>query len=231
MKTYATHAVILAFLCWSLALANPYTINMFIRDYPIEELKKHPRDLTTQTINKQVMKTRFYQPVELGVYGLYNGYLSRSNDIGLLSFPRETLKEQFTLAITQAIKPIFMLDNTISNWNLVSPTEATLFQVKRFKDPETKLFYWKVQELNVPNDNYIPLHSIIIIAKPEDVYVPLGASATTKLPNLVLPPIYVKRGLDRINQALFILQIKQFFAPTRTISKQDPLTRSTLIIN
>lgn len=229
MITYTMRAIILTFSCWSLYAKQPFTINMFVRDYPQEEFKKHPRDLTAETVNKQIMKTRFYQPVELGVYGLYNGYLARTNDIGILSFPRDTVQEQFTLTITQAIKPIYMLDNTISNWNLAAPEETAMFQVKRLKDPETKLFYWKVQSLNLPSDNYIPLHSIIIIAKPEDVYVPLGASPTTKLPNLVLPPIYVKRGLDRINQALFILQIKQFFAPIRSINKQDQLTRSTLI--
>lgn len=227
--TYTTRAIILTLSCWSLQSKDPFTINMFVRDYPQEELKKHPRNFTAENINKQVMKSRFYQPVELGVYGLHNGYLARTNDIGLLSFPRDTAQEEFTLIITQAIKPIFMLDNTINNWNLATSAESAFFRVKRFKDPETKLFYWKVQELNVPSDKYIPLHSIIIIAKPEDVYVPLGASATTKLPNLVLPPIYVKRGLDRINQALFILQIKQFFAPVKSISKQDQLARSTLI--
>lgn len=227
--TYTTRAIILALSCWSLAHASPFTINMFVRDYPQEELKKHPRNFTAETINKQVMKSRFYQPVELGVYGIHNGYLARTNDIGLLSFPRDPVQEEFTLVVTQAIKPIFMLDNTINNWSLATPAESALFRVKRFKDPETKLFYWKVQELNVPSNKYIPLHFIIIIAKPEDVYVPLGVTPTTKLPNLVLPPIYVKRGLDRINQALFILQIKQFFAPVTTISKQDQLSRSTLI--
>ena len=230
MTRHTLYVSICAISCWTCAQKQPYTINMFIHDYPEEELKNHPRHIDQYNVTKQVMKTQFYQPVELGVYGLYNGYLARTNDIGLLSFPRATQQEQFTLVVTQAIKPIFLLDNTIENWTLAQPDQTAMFQIKRLKDPETKILYWKVQELNIPTDNYIPIHSIIIIAKPEDVYMPLGATPTTKLPNLVLPPIYVKRGLDRIHQALFVLQIKHFFSPVRMTNKQDQLSRSTLMI-
>ena len=216
--------------CITFKLApESYTINLLVRDYPEEELKNHPRPINPIQINKQLMKTYFYQPVSYGVYGLYNGYLASTNDFGLLSFPRTTQYEEFVLITTEKINPVFLKANTISHWILDDPTQSAFYLIKKHKDPETKVVYWKMQALNVPEDNIVPLHAIVILAKPEDVYAPLGITPTNKLPNLILPSIYVKRGLDHLRQALFVLNIKQFFAPVSRLSKQNQLSVSTLI--
>lgn len=209
--------------------ASPYTINMFVRDYPEEQLEQHPRTINPLQINKQRMKTYFYQPVSRGTYALYNGLLTHSNEYGLLSFPRETQIEEFTGIVTESIIPHFLVANTISHWTIKDETQTEFYLIKRNKDPETKIMYWKTQKLNIPDDKTVPLHAIIILAKPEDVYVPLGTTPTTDLPNLLLPSIYVKRGLDHLKQASFILNIKQFFAPVSTMTKADKATIMTLV--
>lgn len=206
-----------------------YTINIPVYDYPQEELKNHPRPLNTFQVHKQVMKSYFYQPMSLNVYGLYNGELNNINDSGFLSFTRTTQYPDFTLVVTQDIRAVLLQANTITHWILGNPTETALYLIKQHKDPETKTIYWKTQAVNIPADRVIPIHSITILAKPEDVYVPLGIMPTTKLPNVVLPAIYVKRSLDPIKQALFVLNIKQFFAPIKIISKVDPLRYATMI--
>lgn len=209
--------------------ATHYTINMFIREYPDEKQQKNLSQITPQFLPKQLMRSTFYQPVNCGIYGLYNGYLSRSNELGLLSFPRKVQREQFILVVTNQLKPTFLLDNTINQWQIVDPTQTAMFQVKKHKDPETKVRYWKVLKVNLPKNNYVPIHSIVIIAKPKNIYVPLGVTPTTKFPNLVLPSIYAKRGLDRINNALFILNIKQFFAPVQILNKTDKLAHAQIL--
>jgi hypothetical protein len=207
--------------------ATYYTINIPLQDYPQEEFKKHTRPINTFQMTKQVMKTYFYQPVSYGVYGLYNGILSSVNNVGFLSFPRSTQRPDFTIVVTQQIHPVMLRTNTISHWVLDSALDAAFYLVKQHKDPETKIIYWKTQQLNIPNDRVVPIHSIIILAKPEDVYIPLGITPTDALPNLVLPTIYIKRSLDPLKQALFILNIKQFFAPVQRLTKQNPLSYAT----
>jgi len=207
-----------------------YTINMFIKEYPEERLKKQLPKITPQFLPKQIMRSTFYQPVNSGIYGTYNGYLAHSNNFGLLSFPRKVQREQFNLIVTNQMKPAFLLNNTIDQWQLTNPNESSMFQIKRHKDPETKVYYWKVLHTNLPHDNRIPLHSVVIIAKPKKIHVPLGITPTTKFPNLVLPSIYAKRGLDRIRNALFVLKIKQFFAPVKYISKSQKISRSQILV-
>jgi len=209
--------------------ATHYTINMFIKEFPQKKLQKLLPNIDHRYLPKQMMRSIFYQPVNTGIYGTYNGYLAHSNDFGLLSFPRKTQREQFNIVVTNQMKPTFLLNNTIDQWQLTNPEQTSMFQVKRHKDPETKLYYWKVLHMNLPHDIRIPLHSIVIVAKPKNIYVPLGVTPTTKFPNLVLPSIYAKRGLDRIRNALFILKIKQFFAPVHFISKPAKLSRAQVL--
>ncbi len=208
-----------------------YTINMFIQEYPQANSTNQFKSITYQGLPKQLMKSAFYQPVNVGIYGIYSGYLSHTNDFGLLSFPRKTIREQFNLVITPEMKPRFLISNTIQQWQISDPKETKMYQVKRLKDPETKIYYWKVLEQNLPNDLQIPLHSIIILAKPKNIFVPFGVTVTNKSTNIVLPTIYAKRGLDRIKQALFVIKIKQFFAPTSFIQKTTDQDISKILIS
>ena len=206
-----------------------YTINMFIKEYPSEDTHKTFPLIAHDFLPKQLIRSTFYQPVNCGIYGLYNGYIARSDDYGLISFPRDTSKESFTLIITNQLKPTFLIGNTVKDWRLTDPQQTALFRIRREKDPETKLYYWKVLKMNLPQSHKVPLFSIIIIAKPKNIYVPLGVTPTTKLSNLVLPPIYAKRGLDRINNALFVLNVKQFFSPIKKETKTSNLSREQIL--
>ncbi len=213
----------------SLYAETPYTVNMFIKEYPYEKNQNEQVAIDPLIVPKSMMKKAFYQPVTSGIYGTYNGYLAPSNQFGLISFPRQTQRAQFNLVITPTIKPTFLLDNTINQWHITDHKQTSMFQVKQQKDVETKLYYWKVQQTNLPKDSAIPLHSIVILSKSKNIYAPLGVTVTKKLPNLVLPPIYAKRGLDHIKQALFVLKIKQFFAPVKKLVKADKLSRQMII--
>lgn len=213
-------------------LCTNYTINFFVREYP-EEIIAKQQTPDYKTIHKQIIKNTFYQPVTSGVYAIYNGYLTHSDEQGLISFPRQTQLEQFTFIITPNIQPTFTKDtNTIDYWTITDPGQTAAYVIKKHKDPETKLRYWKVLKAGLPKDNHVPLHAIIVIAKPKNIYVPIGVTPTTKLPNLLLPPIYAKHGLDRIKNALFLLNIKQFFASVETMSSEDKdkNLRSTIIV-
>jgi len=208
---------------------SKFTVNMLIQDYPEAVIGNKPMAINPLDIEKKLIKSYVYQPVSYGIYGLYNGYLSSTNEYGLLSFPRASGQEDFNLIVTEYVSPVLLKAHTIDYWQLDDPLNTAFYLIKRHKDPKTKIVYWKTQEANVPENLKSPLHTIIILAKPSDVYVPLGITPTNTLPDLVLPAIYAKRQLDRLSQAAFILNIKQFFAPLNRLLQQNQATVATIM--
>lgn len=207
--------------------AQNYTINFYVYPYPIEHLGR--KKIDERVGPKYALKNQFYQPTDNRVYVLYNGYLTRSDASGFVSFPRKTKHEEFLLLVTESIKPIFALDNTVHGWQIMDPKHAVMYDITRYQDPETELYYWKAMETTIPENYIVPIHTITAVGKPGDVHVPLGITPTTKEPNLVLPPIYAKQGLDRIKHALFVINIKQFFQTITTTSQINQQSISTII--
>lgn len=213
----------------SSARAEHATINFFIQPYPTEELGRKKLVIDERIGPKYILKKELYQPVNVGIYATYNGYLTRSDNYGLVSFPRKTQREQFTILVTEAIRPSFFIANTIRFWHILDPKHAEMYHIERLQDPETELYYWKVMQTNLPEDYTVPIHTIVILAKPKNIYVPLGITPTTKQTNLVLPPIFARKGLDHLTNALFVLKIKQFFGEIQKMNKLEPLSSDNLI--
>lgn len=211
------------------ALAEHATINFFVQPYPTQELNKKKLVIDERVGPKYTLKKELYQPANVGVYATYNGYLTHSDSYGLVSFPRKTQREQFTILVTEAVRPSFFIANTIRFWHILDPKHAEMYYIERLQDPETELYYWKVMQTNLPEDYTVPIHTIVVLAKPKNIYVPLGITPTTKQTNLVLPPIYARKGLDHIANALFILKIKQFFGELQKMNKVDQLSSDNLI--
>lgn len=222
MKSTNWHSFILATLISATtSIKSEFTLNFFVQDYPQEFADQETPDTSSAALNKSAIIKQFHQPAHVDVYALYNGYLAHSgkDEDGLISFIRRTQKPEFYLLVTPHINPIFLLENTIGAWYVTKPELARLFLIRLLQDNQTGLHYWKTQQINLPSDNIVPLHTIVVPAKPNKVYVPLGVQIGRREPNLVLPPIYVKKGLDRADQTMFVLNIKNFLAPIEYLPK------------
>ncbi len=143
------------------------------------------------------------------IFATYGGYLTISDYNGQIIFPRMQQKEELTLIITENIKPVFMIGNTIHHWELVSP--AQIYSVIRKQDHKTKLFYWDVQPEKELANNIIPLTSIVLFIKPRNIIVPTGITITNDNPQLVLPTLYAKKSINPLTPTLNVLNIRQFF--------------------
>ncbi len=199
-------------------------ITFFIRPYPFAQ------DPTTAQLQAMLAKPgkvsltmlRSHSDTKTteGVFSSYWGYLTASNFNGQIMFPRKQQSDTINILITERITPIFMIGNTIHHWqlDLASPTE--LYSFSRMQDDKTKEYYWTISKQPLPENQRVQLDTIVIFAKPKDIYIPQGTIPADGNPNLILPPIYAKKTLNSLAPALWIIKMRQFFKPITLETKK-----------
>lgn len=205
-------------------------ITLFIQKYPMFKNKKQ-KQVNTEKYSKKlrqpdyIYKTTIKPAFQTGISGvmcLYGGRITLSDNNGQISFPRQQQTPNVYLLISQGIKPAYMIaPTTIHNWLLDSSHPAKIYEMKLYHDDATELYYYLVSETTFPNHNSIPLNTIVLIADPNFVYVPLGATITDYSSNITLPPIYLKKGFCFVYNSLYSLAIKQYYEQTSVMTKQD----------
>ena len=157
-----------------------------------------------------------------GIFSTYAGYLEVSDAKGQINFPRKHPKPLLYVVITNKIVPIPMFKNTIHHWEFDSTAPAHMYRVEKKQDEETDLFYWDVQSVALPEDRWVPLESLVIIAKPKNMYLPTGTTlAGPETPNLLLPDMYVKKGINIVGNALYVLNLTHLFGPVHILYKKE----------
>jgi len=224
----------LAYICVIIASLSIYqnahtepTINMFFRSFPEIYPNEHAQELEAKLkkpgkIARHTIRSLTNSNIVAGIYVTYGGYLDVSDVNGEIRFPRKHKEAKVILVITTKITPIMMVGNTIHHWEFEEGTPVSLYSVERKQDEETKLLYWDVKAIPAPENNRLPLESLVVFGKPKDVYIPEGITLTTEGPQLLLPDIYVKKGIKQYERALYLLNLKHFFGPVTVYSKKEP---------
>lgn len=169
-----------------------------------------------------------YSPVA-GIISSYAGYINASDVNGFTSFPKKQIDPSFTLVVTPVVTPVFMFSNTIHNWKIEQPNPVATYKIERKKDEQTDLIYWEVTQIANPENNIIPLEAILIVANPKNIVIPEGITLSSASPNLLLPNMYVKKGIRTTQHAIYMLNLNYLFGPVRTISKKTPKRIGTII--
>jgi len=165
----------------------------------------------------------------VGIFATYRGYLTLSDALGEIAFPYKQTKPIIDLLITPKISPVMMFGNTVAHWQHENDTQATLFQCALEQDQTTKLYYWNVQPKALPKNGVIPLSTLILFANPHTIYVPIGITPTKETANMMLPAMYVKKGINNISQSLYLLNLKHLFGSVRYLDKSDAQRAISLI--
>ncbi len=207
----------------SIAHAAP-RINLYLENYPLSPDKvqrmankmNQPRKITQY----QLERLFEYQP-KVGILATYAGYLDVSNVNGLLMFPRKHIAPEIMLVITPQVEPEFMFGTTIHHWKLKESEKQAFFKISREYDKEAESYFWNTTQVSAPESNILPLESLLIFARPKDVFVPTGITETNGSENLTLPMIYIKKGAGVLDNAFFVLQISSFLRPIEIIYKPE----------
>lgn len=199
MKYYS---LTLAFFFSVAAKQHFEVITFFLRDYP--EVSKTDQNIQIKHHYK-------------GVPATYAGYITVSNKDGQITLPRASQKASINILASKDVKPIFLNKGTIKHW--VTTGNADLYKVKRKKNKETHAYLWDVKKSSLKKGKRIPLHTVVLIADPKNIYIPEGFSKTTKNVQLYLPDVYVKKGIETVDDAIFATHIRQYFSPILKLYK------------
>jgi len=201
------------------AYAEPI-LNFFLYPYPytdeIQEHIKQPGRVASHIVDSAINRKR-----GVGVFSTYHGYIDITNSDGQTFYPRRHPTDTVHLVVTDIIIPITMFANTVDHWELNSGTPAAFYKLEKKQDEQTKLFIWDVQPEKRPADNVIPREALILIADPHTIHVPTGVTEAEDSPHLLLPPIYVKKGLDTIKSAVYMIAISHLFGPSRVLYTKE----------
>ncbi|MBN1549812.1 hypothetical protein JW872_04100 [Candidatus Babeliales bacterium] len=169
---------------------------------------------------RKILKQSIKAYAQPGVFSTYGGYITISNTNGQTSFPRKHQRPFIYVYVTQDINPVIMIGKTVHHWELIPNLPVEVYTIELKQDPDTQLYYWETARTTVPNDDIVPLDSIVIIAKPKNIYVPLGATLTESSSHMLLPDIYIRKGFSPLINSLNVLKTKHFFRQPKIEFKQ-----------
>ncbi len=216
--------MLLALVTASLVHAGPKMIVSFRRYPALEERlnieKLHATLQNPQKMIRKVLRTYLPSYSVADIFASYGGYLGISDDTGSIIFPHRHQDAATNLLITLHAEPIIMLGKTVHHWEIPATSKTAMYRMTRSQDNETGLYVWTVAETDLPADRRIPLDTVIIFAKPKDVYMPIGVSITNKNPQLVLPEVYVRTSINSPPYALQLLSVKHFFRTLRPLDQK-----------
>lgn len=210
----------------NLNLLGETLITVFLKPYPeliTQEKAAHTAEKIAKPgyASKTVIKSLIDKNLISGIFATYAGYITQSDADGQISFPRETVSPIVYLVTTPRITPMNINDTTIHHWDFEEKTPISMHKMERKKDPTTGAVFWHVTEQSVPENQVVPMASILIFAKPKYIHIPQGITLTKDTPNLHLPDIYVKPGINKLGNALYVLHIRHFFGPMKRALKKE----------
>jgi len=209
-------------------------VTLFLQKYPYFKLhqkksydpEKYSKKLRqpTYVYKKITQSNNFFSHGAPGISCLYAGRIALSDPNGQVTFPRQQQTRDMHILVTKGIQPAYMIaPATVHNWMLDSRHPSEIYKMTFKHDPKTTLQYYETTKHKLTNNN-IPLNTIILIADPENIFIPMGATVIDSSPNIVLPIIYIKKGFCFVYNSLYTLAIKQYFEQTESTLKQDIAT-------
>lgn len=231
MKNKLMPIIGILFSCFQGITADP-VLTFFLKDYPDQETASYllGKLKKPNALAKQTVAGIFQHSNTGGIFSSYFGFLNSSDHNGQTTFPRKHSNTKLKLIITDKIMPVMMFNLTVSHWELIPGTPAVLYEIVQQEDPTTKLTYWNVTLGTLPDNKQLaPTDSIILFAKPKNIYVPLGVTLAEQGPNLILPDMYVKKGIQTTRNALYVLNLSFLFRPIDLLYKKSSMSYESLV--
>lgn len=229
MKKYYYIFILFSLSLFQTTISSPiisFFFKPFVDHEKLTEKLKKPGKIAKHTLHGIAD-----HPPITGICVLYSGYITSSDYEGEVIFPLKHAKPEIKIVITTELKPIPLFENTIHHWEFIPNTPTEMYTVSHIYNENSKSYEWHTDPVKLSQNHEIPLNAIIIIAKPKDIVVSLETQPTIKSTNLILPPIYVKKGINIIKDTSYLLFIRHFFKPTVIKGKREPLRLMTHIID
>lgn len=170
-----------------------------------------------------------HQPGIDGIHAIYLGFMAISDHNGQIQFPLKQQHDSIHLLITPQINPDMMLSPTlIESWTLQKETPFAMYKIDRKRNKKLNLYYFQVTKIDPPAQ--IPLDTIIILADPETIKVPIGICLNTYSDNFILPELQALKK-ETVKNSLYTLSIKQYFEQINKNSQHSAKNIADMIVN
>jgi hypothetical protein len=166
------------------------------------------------------------QDFPLQVY--YGGFFTSSNHFGQIILPRKTQNPDFYILITNQIKPIMSILNNLENIAIPAEQDFKLYRVSLQDNQEPGEQEWLVQDADLPQNRHIPLHSIVILADPNSIIMPIGTQRFVESKNILLPSIYLDQISPDQKLSTLIPNSRPFLAQLKTAYRLTPYGYATI---
>lgn len=209
------------------ASSRASVISFYFRPYP-DWFDKAQH--VTEKVTKPGKAAQYYmeaitnETLATGIFATYGGFLQSADVDDQITFPRKHTNPVLYIVVTPQITPVLMFALTMHHLEFDRSQKIAFYKAERKPSPENpKNLIWQITPEELPQNNRIPLESIVIFAKPSYIHVPTGIIPTLNNPNLLLPDIYVKKGINVVSNAFYVLTISNFFRPVEIGYKKEPL--------
>lgn len=231
--SHSTYFLSIALFLYASHLQSDAVISLFFRDYPAYTAKdaqsfKHKIG-SACALAECCLDGLVCRNVRAGIWSIYAGFLELSSNDGQLNFPRKHASPNLHVIVTNKLTPIIMFEQTVHHWELAPDAPTALYIIEKGQDELTENYFWNTQKIDRIKDNVVPPEAVVIVAKPENIYIPLGITLTTESPNLILPPFYVKPGINNIENTLYILNLSYLFSHTKVQNRVKPKRVTTQV--
>lgn len=202
---------------------TPHSIVLRLLEYPfLQDIKAitsdHEIEMVIKPKNKgeqaNHLRKNKYQKSSISLGGIpiiYYGYITHTRSDGIVMFPKMHTDQEMFLLVSNNIRPVFMLRNTVHHLEIEKNSPHSFFKIEKKYDNQTETYLWIITKEKLPENNQIPLETIIIFTEPETLYIPEGASITHETGQTILPPFYVKNDENHIRNNLASLEINYIF--------------------
>ena len=186
-------------------------------DEKIQKMGSMPPDKFAKKMIKGLIPSDSLPKSSSGIMALYGGYAAYSDKMGMINFPLRHDGKQVDVVVTPSMdlerlyKETFsgvfisqktMIDSGISNSMppqryLFSQVEAPVVPVAgdatapKQDSNGSVIGSWQVVKSAVGFDTRLPAETVIILANPKNIFVPLGSFMSMVKPHVVVPDIYL----------------------------------------
>lgn len=168
---------------------------------------------TTQELQDKIFEAQIERFTRRGVLATYHGYVTFSDQNGQILFPRKHTRDDMFYVVTRKVRPVITYGETVQHFTIDNAEATRMYYLKRMQDEDNNVTYWDVSELEVKAGQHIPPSAMIIFSNPEHIIVPTGIFKTIDGGSLLLPDLYIKKGIPIGPNVLAFLPLNKYFTP------------------
>ncbi len=153
-----------------------------------------------------------------GIFACYRGYVSISDESGLLTLPSFETTKKITIVITKFISPVILKGKIPADFFILKSDKSKWF-VCEAEENDNLTLRWTVKEIKEPENRKVPENALVLLCDPKAVYFDKEPFVSMQTNNILIPPLFVKGEFTRGIYAMYAMEMLRYYKPIRLSKK------------